>query len=408
MVTATKKKSNTELQRENILAFNSAVGRVKKFIVDKQFVSPRRIKLCYGKNKGNGTTWRVNANKWPLPKNMSFLFRTNKNRSDLLHEIQTNLPQEYGQVNWIENSNLSNLGHLEFTITYLLPEEVQKTLTFNVVVKYLDANAFRSLPYTNPLLEENKWKETFSNRSPDTSLEHQILKKINDKIYELGGEKEVDIVMGKEYKNIIGFIPGSTGAHADFVGINKDMKEVCFISHKDGTNAKGFQQYSGISSLAGDSIHNHEETRKFRKIIASKEPEDFNNQSFSQDIKDTSLQTRSVLGPKWNNGGNNFGNNNCSDFAQGMVTIKKFRQRKTLGSNAALQIRFNTMNIHANAIGSIINSNEYSPTLGARKTNENRSVIFDGEEVRNVRGGIFSSAYIKGRTNNVDLSNANE
>ena len=405
MVTATKKKSTTELQRENILAFNNAVADVKQLLVGKKFVPSSKITLCYGKNRGNGTKWRVGGKKWPLPKNMSFLFRTNKSRSDLLLEIQNTLPY---QVDWIENSNLSKLGHLEFTITYLLPEEVERTLTFNIVVKYLNANAFRSLPYTNPLLEQYNWKNTFSNRSPDTSLEHQILKKINDKIYQLGGEKEVDIVMGKEYKNIIGFIPGLTGAHADFVGINKDMEEVCFISHKDGTNAKGFQQYSGISSLAGDSIHNHVETRKFREIIASKEPEDFNNQSFSQDIRDTSLQTRSVLGPEWNGGGNNFGNNNCSDFAQGMVTIRKFRQRKTLGSNATLQIRFNTMNIHANAIGAIINSNEYSPTLGARKTNENRSVTFDGEEVRNVRGGVFSSAYIKGRTNNVDLSETNK
>ena len=277
MVTATKKKSTTELQRENILAFNNAVADVKQLLVGKKFVPSSKITLCYGKNRGNGTKWRVGGKKWPLPKNMSFLFRTNKSRSDLLLEIQNTLPY---QVDWIENSNLSKLGHLEFTITYLLPEEVERTLTFNVVVKYLNANAFRSLPYTNPLLEQYNWKNTFSNRSPDTSLEHQILKKINDKIYQLGGEKEVDIVMGKEYKNIIGFIPGLTGAHADFVGINKDMEEVCFISHKDGTNAKGFQQYSGISSLAGDSIHNHVETRKFREIIASKEPEDFNNQSF--------------------------------------------------------------------------------------------------------------------------------
>ena len=86
-----------------------------------------------------------------------------------------------------------------------------------------------------------------------------------------------------------------------------------------------------------------------------------------------------------------------------MVTIKKFRQRKTLGSNATLSIRFNTMNIHANAIGIIINSNEYSPTLGARRGENTRSVTFGTNEVRSVRGGIFSSAYIKGRPNNIEL-----
>ena len=167
MVTATKKKSTTELQRENILGFNNAVADVKQLIVDKKFVPLSKMTLCYGKNRGNGTKWRVDGKKWPLPKNMSLLFRTNKSRSDLLLEIQNNLPY---QVYWIENSNLSKLGHLEFTITYLLPEEVERTLTFSVVVKYINANAFRSLPYTNPLLEQYKWKQTFSNRSPDTSL----------------------------------------------------------------------------------------------------------------------------------------------------------------------------------------------------------------------------------------------
>ena len=34
---------------------------------------------------------------------------------------------------------------------------------------------------------------------------------------------------------------------------------------------------------------------------------------------------------------------------------------------------------------------------------ENRSVTFGTTEVRNVRGGIFSSAYIKERNTNIEL-----
>lgn len=391
MVTATK-------LQEKILSFNSAVGKVMQDLQDGKYVNKRMLSLHHGKTI-SGEKWRANGKKIS-PQNMTFLFRTNKNRSDLMEEISDNIPY---RSKWI-SGRLSNLGHLEFNVSYV-PEQGKgnKIITFHIVVKYKDKNAFRSLPYTNPLLEESNWKKQFPNRGPDTSIEHEILKKINDHIYSHGNEKEVDITLeGQSYFNIIGFIPGPSGAHADFVGIDKGMKEVCFISHKDGTTAKHFQQYSGISSQAGDSIHNANETEKFREVIASKKEQDFNNQSFSQDIRDTDLKVRSVLGPEWNSGGKT-GVNSCSHFMQGNVSIRRTESQRSLKGKATLMIKFNSKNIHVNDINSLIRSSTYTPTLGARKTNENRSVTFGTTEVRNVRGGIFSSAYIKERNTNIEL-----
>ena len=305
MVVATKKKSTKELKEERLKSFNNTVGEVKQTLKDMKFVSPSMMQLFYLK-KMNGSVWRTNGRV--VKDSMTFLFRTNKSRNDLLNEISDNIP--YRNM-WSSKKTLSGLGHLEFNVPYEPAEgEKIKRIKFHVVVKYKDKNAFRSLPYTNALLEERKWKSKFSNRGPDTSDEHQILKTINDEIYSKGGESPVDITLdGQSYLNIIGFIPGPSGAHADFVGINEDMEEVCFLSHKMGTNAKHFQQYSGISSQAGDAIHNDQETEKFREVIASKNEQDFDNQSFSQDIRSSDLQTRAVLGPEWNGGGNNFGNN---------------------------------------------------------------------------------------------------
>ena len=404
MVTATKKKSTTELQRENILAFNNAVAKVKQTLKDMNFVSPNMMQLFYLK-KINGSVWRTNGIS--VKDSMTFLFRTNKSRHDLLTQISDNIP--YRNM-WSDKRTLSGLGHLEFNVPYEPAEkEKMKIIKFHVVVKYKNKNAFRSLPYTNPLLEENKWKTKFPNRGPDTSNEHQILKKINNQIYELGGKSPVDITLdGQSYLNIIGFIPGPSGAHADFVGINEDMEEVCFLSHKMGTNAKHFQQYSGISSQAGDSIHNDEETKKFREIIASKKEQDFVNQSFSQDIVKRNLKVRAVLGPEWDGGGTNSGINNCSHFMQGNVRIKTINYKRSLTDKAILNIEFSTHNIHSSSIGSLIKSTNYEPTLGARRGEDTRSVTFNGNEVRSVRGGIFSSAYIKGRRNNVDLSKPNK
>ena len=400
MVVATEKKSTKELKEERLNSFNNTVGEVKQTLKDMKFVSPSMMQLFYLK-KINGSVWRTNGRV--VKDSMTFLFRTNKSRNDLLNEISDNIP--YRNM-WSSKKTLSGLGHLEFNVPYEPAEgEKIKRIKFHVVVKYKDKNAFRSLPYTNPLLEERKWKREFPNRGPDTSDEHQILKKINDEIYELGGESPVDITLdGQSYLNIIGFIPGPSGAHADFVGINEDMEEVCFLSHKMGTNAKHFQQYSGISSQAGDSIHNDQETEKFREVIASKNEQDFDNQSFSQDIRSSDLQTRAVLGPEWNGGGTDSGINNCSHFMQGNVSIRRTESKRSLKGKATLVINFSAKNIHASGISSLINSSEYSPTLGARKTNENRTVTFGANQVRNVRGGIFSSAYIKERKTNIELS----
>ena len=403
MVVATEKKekkSTKELKEERLNSFNNTVGEVKQTLKNMKFVSPSMMQLFYLK-KINGSVWRTNGRV--VKDSMTFLFRTNKSRHDLLNEISDNIP--YRNM-WSSKRALSGLGHLEFDVPYEPCEgEKIKRIKFHVVVKYKDKNAFRSLPYTNALLEERKWKSAFPNRGPDTSDEHQILKTINDEIYSKGGESPVDITLdGQSYLNIIGFIPGPSGAHADFVGINEDMEEVCFLSHKMGTNAKHFQQYSGISSQAGDAIHNDQETEKFREVIASKNEQDFDNQSFSQDIRSSDLQTRAVLGPEWNGGGTDSGINNCSHFMQGNVSIRKTESKRSLKGKATLVINFSAQNIHASGISSLINSSEYAPTLGARKTNENRTVTFGANQVRNVRGGIFSSAYIKERKTNIELS----
>ena len=87
---------------------------------------------------------------------------------------------------------------------------------------------------------------------------------------------------------------------------------------------------------------------------------------------------------------------------QGYVEVIRKREYNK-GKLAQITIRFGEKNIHASDINSFIMDDNYAPTLGARKTNEDRSVTFDDKEVEKVRGGIFSSAYIKGRPNNIEL-----
>ena len=414
MVTATKKKSHKELRAES---FNKIVGNVKREIEGNIRTDRADITLHHGKNI-KGMLWESGNDKIPPRLNMTFLFKTNENRSELLEDIDAIIKRTVMlKYNKELQQGLSGLGHLISTTRFNDPNPTgggttPKYITFHFVVKYKNDNAYKSLPYTNVMLDEVKSKHStkFQNRSPDTSEEYDIIYKINKKIEKLGNQDSVNLIVqgvGKPYENIIGVMPGPSGAHADFVGVDKNGDEKFFISHKEGTNATAFQQYSGISSKAGDSIHNHKETRKFREIIASKKEQDFDNQSFSQDIVERNLKVRAVLGPEWQSGGDS-GYNNVSHFMQGKVSISQVKSKGEASGKAVLRLRFNHKNIQASSIGSLIKSTDYEPTLGARRGEDTRSVTFGGNEVRSVRGGIFSSAYIKGRRNNVDLSNPNE
>tara|TARA_A100001035_G_C27737874_1_gene480014 strand:- start:53 stop:1345 length:1293 start_codon:yes stop_codon:yes gene_type:complete len=412
-----KKKSPRQLQieldKKRLEAFNSAVAEVRDIFAKVKYKKTKPPKIVYlkgGNDKKTRDLWRINGKQ--IKPSMKIMFRTNAQRTEVLEHLKEFSDRRFNTT-WTTERKLSSLGHLMFDLKYMFPDkirndeivEVQKIIVFHVVVKYDDDKAFKDLPYGNDLLNRTVGS-LIKQRKPDTSLEQQILYEINTKLYDLGDKEAVDLTIqgdtGK-YKKIVGFIPGSSGVHADFVGIDVYGEQQCFISHKDGQRAKDFQQYSGISSKAGDNIYNAKETKRFREIIANKESSDFDNQSFSLDIKgNPQLQIRSVLGPNWNGGGTDPGENNCTHFMQGYVEV--IRQKKyNKGTLAQITIRFGNKNIHASDINSLIMDDDYAPTLGARKTNEDRSVTSDDNEVKNVRGGIFSSAYIKGRPNNIEL-----
>ena len=406
-----KKKSHKELRAE---AFNRVVGLVKNSIEGSFRTGRADITLHHGKNI-KGKLWESDDDSIPARLNMTFLFKTDENRSEFLRDIDENI-KRIDMLKYYKNmqKGLSGLGHLISTVRFKDPNSTgkgstPKDITFHFVVKYKNDNAYKSLPYTNDMLDRVKAEHSsvFQNRSPDTSEEYNIIYKINKQIEKLGNFAEVDLIVqgvGKPYEDIVGVIPGKSGTHADFVGVDKNGKELFFISHKEGNSASAFQQYSGISSKAGDSIHNDEETKKFREIIASKKEQDFDNQSFSQDIVKRNLKVRAVLGPDWQSGGDP-GHNNVSHFMQGKVKVSSVDSKEKATDKALLRLSFDHKNIQASSISSLIKSTDYEPTLGARRGEDTRSVTFDSNEVRSVRGGIFSSAYIKGRRNNVDLSN---
>ena len=149
-----------------------------------------------------------------------------------------------------------------------------------ILIKPKSGREWRQQSYWNQRLETlDNWRQIKG--YPDTQIEFSILSKINRKIEELGNMKSVTLrIKSHSYKDIIGFVAGSSGAKADFVGINSKGESKIFISHKDGRGAKDFQQYSGLSSRSGGSIYDHPEVKSFREDIAKKETSDFYRQAY--------------------------------------------------------------------------------------------------------------------------------
>ena len=256
-----------------------------------------------------------------------------------------------------------------------------------ILVKPKSGREWRQQSYWNQRLEAlDNWRQLKG--YPDTQIEFAILTKINKRIEELGAMKSVRLrVKSKTYNDIIGFVPGPSGAKADFVGIDSKGKSVIFISHKDGRRAKDFQQYSGLSSRAGGSIYDHPEVQSFREDIAKKETSDFFSKAYHREIKDAQLKQKAIFGKDYGSGRKN--ENNISLFAQGEPILNKT-------SPGHVTLSFRTKIVESTQLSQLERAG-YNPTLGARRGEAYRTVEYRNDRVTGVRAGIFSKEYIEGR-----------
>ena len=353
-----------------------------KYTVNKQLI---QFSLLSNKKVVNKFSTGKDLSK---TKNIVFKFKTPSSREDLLQQIISALGNRQKKI--VIPHPKSTIGGVVFNI---VDPEINLVVVFHFLVKYNDPNAFRYLNYTNRLLEDRNWGRKHMNRTPDTSEEHRILKKLNDQIFELGDKVPVTIKIGnKIIPDIVGFIPGKTGSHADFVGLDKDLKEKCFISHKKGNDAKSFQQYSGITSRAGKRIHQHPEVVDFREtIVNSKTEQDFRNMSYYRKIQKSDLKGMAVFGEDYGSGTE--GMNNVTFFCQGNLVLRKQKRRTKVTDQCIIHIRFSSKNIHQSSLASITQRN-YDPTLGARKGEATRKIEHNGKSLSGVRGGVYTESYI--------------
>lgn len=164
--------------------------------------------------------------------------------------------------------------------------------------------------------------------SPTERGELAVLEQINGYILQIG--TPITIKIGKHiFKEIYGAnkIEGTPKADIALVSYDskiKKFKDVCFISHKMGSDASGFQQYSGITTKAdgkkSGSISADKNVVAFLKKISAFHNTIVNSKKrFYTVVKDKNLIGKSIYGPQY--GEKNFGIDNIHLIGQGDVVF---------------------------------------------------------------------------------------
>ena len=187
--------------------------------------------------------------------------------------------------------------------------------------------------------------------------------KVDKKIKQLYGLKfdpKCDIILCKDIKK-----PVSTGS--------------IYISHKKAGGAEAFQQYSGISTSAGDSISKNKIVKKFLAIVAENLKDDDRLAApIIASFKDTLLMNRAIYGPE-------FGGPNS---IQHVHLIGQGKPQLSLSSDK----KYFTLSFsdHISLSGDLrIFKGPYAPVISAQYR-AGRSFIHNGITYNNTRVGIYS------------------
>jgi hypothetical protein len=357
----------------------------------------------------------------------------NSDRNDALGEIKEFLDNKieyqilkYGKPGY--RRSVSTFGYISIDKKYF--QSNKKITEIRVVFKYADGTDIKTTAEWNPMLIELFKTHPKLKRSTQYESEMSVMNKINKMIGEADDGKPIAIrIKGKQYNNVAGLVGGKGFAKADFVIVNMDGEEIGFLSHKKGDDAKSFQQYSGISKVAGLDIHEHKEVKGFRrklnsileksekgseddfsKILKSLSTEKENYDSVYQKIGDVDLKKKAIFGK--NSGSVKRGMDNVDFFVQGDPTFEKkpdLTQGKYKGQKVLL-IKFTPKTIPNNTLRGI-GDDEYTQVIGARKDLGRVISGIKDEEVKSIkgaRGGIWTNAYMKSRKsvdlNKIDMS----
>lgn len=177
-------------------------------------------------------------------------------------------------------------------------------------------------------------------------------------------------------------VPGTP--KADLV-IVSEIDEPIYISHKAEGGPTAFRLYSGISHIAGETIHNHTEVKSFlEKITNYIGPEGLETPCVCE-IKDPDLVGYSVFGPNYKK---EFGVNNVHMIAQGHPMLERI-------GDSRYGLKWTDSCVINGDVAELCSS-DYCPVLGATFAS-NRGFEFEGKRYLGTRASVYPIATLKGR-----------
>lgn len=175
--------------------------------------------------------------------------------------------------------------------------------------------------------------------------------------------------------------PGGRDPKSDFAIVDIKGNMVAHISHKAGRDAKGFQQYGGVTDLPNES-----EIEAFVKAIVAKRPDGLKNgDTFYRKLQSDKIANKSIFGVDY--GKRSVGVNNVDEFHQGTMEFKKQGRAYVITS------------LHKGIVGTVPRNDGYEPILVARynrRTGRYGRLVLD-----NSRIGIFPMAKLSSKSTEI-------
>lgn len=208
-------------------------------------------------------------------------------------------------------------------------------------INSLDAYSKGGIPVYNGTQQSNMplgslYKDSeFSGRSQAGTAKEDIelerLKSLIQKAKDSEGTDTITVMAGTQrIPNVFDAETTKGTPKSDFHLVDEAGREICWISHKDGADAKAFGQWGGITDAAGISISKHPEVLKFVEDMKMLYGEQMPRATtVGREIQDDTLKHRAVYGPDF---GRLKGKDNVNILLQGEVTLRKNGQNYVLSS----------------------------------------------------------------------------
>lgn len=194
-------------------------------------------------------------------------------------------------------------------------------------------------------------------------VENQELQRLKSKINQAGA---INIQIQDRSYVIVDVQTTPGFPKSDFHLIDHNGEPCIYVSHKDGSKAKDFQQYSGLSFKFEPTIHQHEETQQFLFDLANLYPDGVPPRTTVQRL--ISNNFLSCVAAYGNDFGGSPGINNVCVLAQGNIGFKFDANCYHLTSNHLL---YNGETLEG----------DYAPKFYARYTGDKSFLHYDNGEL---------------------------